>query len=290
MSPLRQSLVLTAFAVLGFLALRSLPDTHCALLHAEHEPVVVDGVEFCGVNEEANFYSPKALRFPVRLELAFAATRDGGSLKLLGEDGRPLLAHELAVSHTRKLHLHLRQVTGRPGYVHLHPAPSEDGTWSFTLPAWFTDGNPGGRFQAYVDFVTVRSSRVQLAETTAELEVLHMAPRALTPRNVVRAATFTTRQAGQSAMIRVTLASPAGRPPLKLRPLMGSLGHAVLFGDPDARPGYAHMHPSLEGGEFGPDPTLSFRLRLPPPGRYDLWVNIDDGAEDYLLVPIEVTP
>jgi hypothetical protein len=260
------------------------------LLHAEHEPVVVDGVEFCGVNEEANFYSPKALRFPVRLELAFAATRDGGSLKLLGEDGRPLLVHELAVSHTRKLHLHLRQVTGRPGYVHLHPAPSEDGTWSFTLPAWFTDGNPGGRFQAYVDFVTVRSSRVQLAETTAELDLLKMAASSSPPRNVVRAATLSTSQAGQSAMIRVTLASPAGRPPLKLRPLMGSLGHAVLFGDPAARPGYAHMHPSLEGGEFGPDPTLSFRLRLPPPGRYDLWVNIDDGAEDYLLVPITVTP
>lgn len=290
MSPLRQSLVLTAVAVLGFLALRRLPDTHCALLHAEHEPVVVDGIEFCGVNEEANFYSPKALRFPVRLELAFAATRDGGSLKLLGEDGRPLLAHELAVSHTRKLHLHLRQVTGRPGYVHLHPTPSEDGTWSFTLPAWFAAGNPGGRFQAYVDFVTVRSSQVQLAEATAELDLLKVAAPPSSTRNVVRDATFTTRQTGQSAMIRVTLASPAGRPPLKLRPLMGSLGHAVLFGDPDARPGYAHMHPSLEGGEFGPDPTLSFRLRLPPPGRYDLWVNIDDGAEDYLLVPIEVTP
>lgn len=290
MSPFRQSLVVTGLAVLAFLALRGLPDTHCALLHAEHEPVVVDGLEFCGVNEEANFYSPRDLRFPVRLELAFNAARDGGALKLLGDDGRPLLAHELAVSHTRKLHLHLRQVTGRPGYVHLHPAPSEDGTWSFTLPAWFGAGNPGGRFLAYVDFVTVRSSRVQLAETSAEMEVLHMAPRALTPRNVVRAATLSTSRAGQSAMIRVSLGSPAGQPPLKLRPLMGSLGHAVLFGDPDERPGYAHMHPSLEGGEFGPDPTLSFRLRLPPPGRYDLWVNIDDGAEDYLRVPIEVTP
>mgnify|MGYP000415352485 CR=1 FL=1 len=69
MSPLRQSLVLTAVALLGFLALRSLPDTHCALLHAEHEPVVVDGLEFCGVNEEANFYRPRDLKFPYALKV-----------------------------------------------------------------------------------------------------------------------------------------------------------------------------------------------------------------------------
>ena len=102
--------------------------------------------------------------------------------------------------------------------------------------------------------------------------------------------TISTTQTGKSALIRVTLAAPAGQPALKLQPLMASLGHAVLFGDPTTQPGYAHMHPSLEGGEYDANPTLSFRLRLPKPGHYDLWLNISDGAEDYLLVPIEVTP
>jgi hypothetical protein len=46
----------------------------------------------------------------------------------------------------------------------------------------------------------------------------------------------------------------------------------------------------LEGGEYDPNPTLSFRVRLPKPGHYDLWLNISDGAEDYLHVPLEVTP
>jgi hypothetical protein len=174
--------------------------------------------------------------------------------------------------------------------VHLHPTPQDDGAWRFQLPAWFAQGNPGGRFHAYVDFVTLRSAQVQLAETTADLDVLHMPTSALKPRNVVQTATVSTTQAGKSALVRVSLAAPAGSPPLRLKPLMGSLGHAVLFGDPQRQPGYAHMHPSLEGGEFEPNPTLSFRLRLPPPGKYDLWVNIDDGAEDYLLVPLEVTP
>jgi len=286
----RQILWITVAAVAAFFGLRSLPDTQCAFLHADHQPVVSQGVAFCGVNEEANFYSPQALRLPVKLELDFAADRMGGSLRLLGEDGRPIPAYAIAVSHTQKVHLHLRQVTGRKGYVHLHPTPQDDGAWRFQLPAWFAQGNPNGRFHAYVDFVTLRSAQVQLAETTADLDVLHMPTSALKPRNVVQTATVSTTQAGKSALVRVSLAAPAGSPPLRLKPLMGSLGHAVLFGDPQRQPGYAHMHPSLEGGEFEPNPTLSFRLRLPPPGKYDLWVNIDDGAEDYLLVPLEVTP
>jgi hypothetical protein len=287
---LRQTLVLSVIALAAYFGLRSLPDTQCAFLHADHQPVVAQGVEFCGLNEEANFYSPKALRFPVKLELSFADSGRAGSLRLLGEGDRPILPYEIAVSHTQKLHLHLRQVTGRKGYIHLHPTPTDDGTWRFDLPTWFTEGNPGGEFQAYVDFVTLRSAQVQLAETTASLEVRHMPMPPLRSRNVVQAVTISTQQTGKSALVRVTLAAPAGSPPLKLRPLMASLGHAVLFGDRTTQPGYAHMHPSLEGGEFEPNPTLSFRLRLPPPGKYDLWLNISDGAEDYLLVPIEVTP
>jgi hypothetical protein len=286
----RQTWILTAVAVAAFFGLRSLPDTQCAFLHADHQPVIAQGVEFCGVNEEANFYSPKDLKFPVKLELEFADNRSSGNLRLIGEGGRPIPAYEIAVSHTRQVHLHLRQITGRKGYVHLHPTPNDDGTWHFELPAWFHEGNPGGRFQAYVDFVMRRSGQVQLAEATADLDILHMPVPALKSRNQVASVSVSTTQAGKSALIRVALAAPAGSPALKLRPLMGSLGHAVVFGNPIGQPGYAHMHPSLEGGEFAANPTLSFRLRLPPPGKYDLWVNIDDGAEDYLLVPLEVTP
>ena len=290
MTTSRQIWLLTAFAVVAFFGLRSLPDTQCAFLHAAHEPVIAGGVQFCGVNEEANFYSPKALRFPVKLEIAFNDNGQGGSLRLIGDEGRAILPYEVGISHTQKVHLHLRQVTGRKGYIHVHPSPSDDGTWHFALPTWFTDGNPGGDFQAYVDFVTVRAGRVLLAEATASMEVRSLPKPPLPSRNLVKAVTISSSQSGQSALVRVTLSAPAGAPPLKLQPLMASLGHAVLFGDANTQTGYAHMHPSLEGGEYDANPTLSFRLRLPPPGRYDLWLNISDGAEDYLLVPIEVTP
>ena len=290
MTTSRQIWALTALAVVAFFGLRSLPDTQCAFLHAAHEPVISQGVQFCGVNEEANFYSPKALQFPVKLEFAFNNNGRGGSLRLIGDEGRPILPFEVEISHTQKVHLHLRQVTGRKGYIHVHPTPTDDGTWNFVLPTWFTEGNPGGDFQAYVDFVTLRAGRVLLAEATASLEVKSLPKPPLMSRNQVKAVTISTTQSDKSALVRVTLSAPAGLPPLKLQPLMASLGHAVLFGDATTQTGYAHMHPSLEGGEYDANPTLSFRLRLPPPGRYDLWLNISDGAEDYLLVPFEVTP
>jgi hypothetical protein len=74
--------------------------------------------------------------------------------------------------------------------------------------------------------------------------------------------------------------------------LMGSLGHAALFSaEPtEAKMGYAHLHPSLEGGEYDAEPTLSFRVRLPRAGQYDLWLHVDDGGDRYLRIPVTVTP
>ena len=51
MTPQRQTLLITLLAVAGFFGLRALPDTQCAFLHADHQPIVVDGVQFCGLNE-----------------------------------------------------------------------------------------------------------------------------------------------------------------------------------------------------------------------------------------------
>ena len=54
--------------------------------------------------------------------------------------------------------------------------------------------------------------------------------------------------------------------------------------------GYAHLHPSLEGGEYEPEPTLSFRVRLPAAGTYDLWLHVDGDGDRYLRIPVTVRP
>ncbi len=288
MSNLRQVGIITAVAVLGFFGLRALPDTQCTFLHADHQPVVVDGLEFCGLNEEANFYSPKGLRFPVVLKVVVDAEGKSGELRLLKDDGHPYYAHEVAISHTQRVHLHLRQLGGTRQYAHLHPQPAADGSWRFEVPAHLR----GVGLRAYVDFTDVRTSRTMMAEAevapaTPRRSVL--TPAAPIPRNRIVELTTSTSQTGASAMIRLRLSGLESRK-LRLKPIMGSLGHAVVFSvdRPDA--GYAHMHPTLEGGEYADDPTLAFRLRLPAPGKYDFWLNLNDGQEELLRATLVVTP
>ena len=280
----RQTLLISVLAVAGFFGLRALPDTQCAFLHADHQPVIVDGVEFCGVNEEANFYSPKALQFPVELKVDLSADGTKGELRLIKDDGQPYLAHEIAISHTQKVHLHLRQSSGSRAYAHLHPVPADDGIWRFDLPAKLR----GSAVEAYADFADLRTSRVMLAQVEVKASKAS-ADFTVAPRNVIVSMEASTHKSGDSATLRLRLSGPEGKP-LKLLPIMGSLGHAVVFSADKPAAGYAHMHPTLEGGEYASNPTLSFRLRLPPPGTYDLWLNLNDGQEELLRTTLVVTP
>jgi len=276
MSTVRQIWFITLVAVVGFFGLRSLPDTQCTFLHADHQPVVVDGLEFCGLNEEANFYSPKALRFPVELKVTLDAAATAGEL---------YYAHEVAVSHTQRVHLHLRQIGGERAYAHVHPQPAADGSWRFELPAHLK----GVPLRAYVDFTDVRTSRTMLAQADV-LASAGASPQSVPPvRNRIVELTASTTQTGASAMIRLQLAGPAGKT-LRLKPIMGSLGHAVVFSVDRPEAGYAHMHPTLEGGEYADNPTLAFRLRLPAPGTYDFWLNLNDGQDELLRATLVVTP
>jgi len=284
MTPLRQTLLISVLAVAGFFGLRALPDTQCAFLHNDHQPVIVDGVEFCGVNEEANFYSPKALQFPVELKVELSPDGTKGELRLIKEDGQPYYGHELAVSHTQKVHLHLRKFGNSRAYAHLHPVPGEDGIWRFDMPVRLR----GSALEAYVDFADARTSRVMLAQLEVKSSMAS-ADFTVASRNAIVSLEASTLKSGASASVRVKLAGPEGKP-LKLRPIMGSLGHAVIFSVDTPAAGYAHMHPTLEGGEYAPNPTLSFRLRLPPPGTYDLWLNLNDGQEELLRTTLVVTP
>ena len=109
------------------------------------------------------------------------------------------------------------------------------------------------------------------------------------PRNIILSMEASSTQANTSSALRIKLSGPEGKP-LKLKPIMGALGHAVVFSADRRLAGYAHMHPTLEGDEYAPNPTLSFHLRLPPPGTYDVWLNLNDGQEELLRTTLVVTP
>lgn len=286
MRPLAQGLLITGLAGLAYLGLRNMPDTHCSFLHASHEPLLIEGIEFCGEDEEANFYDPAALGFPFALRLGAAQEPLRGTLRVLDETKRPVPPHLFAVSHTRQLHLHLRQ---GERYAHVHPEPSVDGSWGFALPdSWARGGFAGGKVEVYADFQHARSRRTILL--SAEVDWPSRASAGADPAPAVLARLSGAAGElveGRSATLNVLL-ERAGGGTVELRPVMGALGHAVLFSE-EGRPGYAHIHPSFTGRERGAAPELAFRLRLPPAGRYVLFVHIDDaGSECYARLPLEV--
>jgi hypothetical protein len=293
MNSRRQFWIITGVALAVFVALRSLPDTHCALLHSDHQPVLANGVEFCGINEEANYYRPKDLGFPfeLKMEMPSVMTGKGGKLWILGADHHPVLDHEVALSHTQKIHLHLRQITGGENYVHLHPQPQDDGSWAFDLPEAFQRKNSGGSFLAYVDFVSALSNRSVLAEAEGTMPMKTFSTIIPNPEVKILESTLSSTRTGEVALIRLKLGRE-NQQPLKLLPIMGTLGHAVVFSrlTDEAHRGYAHMHPSLEGGEYDATPTLSFRLRLPPVGDYTLWLHVNQGSDQYLRFDFTVKP
>lgn len=289
MSPRRHIVWLTAGAAALYFLLRSLPDTQCTFLHNAHEPVMVGGVEFCGENEEANFYNPTDLKFPFKLIVEPRADLTGGTLRILDDSGRDVMPHDFAISHTRQLHLHLAQVSGGQSYLHLHPEPQLDGSWTFVFPKDFATKFTGGDFRIYADFMHERSRRTVLLAATASWPLLH------TNSTSTTSALYTRLQAefidlpvlrtGESVMLKVRL-SQKDSTPLKLETLMGALGHAVLVG---AQPGYAHMHPSWTGRESGEKPELAFRVRLPAAGTYTLWVHVNAGTESYIALPLVIS-
>jgi len=285
MRPAAQAALLTLGAAALYAALRNMPDTHCSFLHAAHEPLLVEGVEFCGEDEEANFYDPARLRFPFELRVEASADLSGGTLRVLDEARRPVPPHLFALSHTRQLHLHLRQ---GPLYAHLHPEPSPDGAWAFRLPAEWAGRFLGGEVEAYVDFQHARSRRTILLSARPAWPVVHGRAEAPVPAVAARlSGPPGPLVSGESATLAIRLSRADGGA-VELRPVMGALGHAVLLSE-DGRPGYAHIHPSFTGRERGPAPELAFRLRLPPAGRYVLHVHVDDaGREAYAPVRIEV--
>ena len=162
--------------------------------------------------------------------------------------------------------------------------PGADGFWRFDMPAKLR----GSDLEVYVDFSDVRTSRVMLAQTEFKASSPFGAI-VVPPRNIILSMQASSTQADTSAALRIKLSGPEGKP-LKLKPIMGALGHAVVFSADRRLAGYAHMHPTLEGDEYAPNPTLSFHLRLPPPGTYDVWLNLNDGQEELLRTTLVVTP
>lgn len=287
---LLQITLITAIAVGTYCALRTLPDSDCGFLHYEVLDVDSDGIEFCKADSSA-FLELSKLNFPLKLDLiAEDPPRQGTSseftLTLLTPGNKQLLPHQIAKTHTKKVHLLLID-TSLEDYHHIHPEPvGASGQWTFHFTPKKT-----GTYYAFAQLVPARTKKHIVASNTIEVPGTSAQP---TPQTVqtthVAGYTFhlelspkrpTTRQMHD---VHLTITGDKGEP-VHLEPLMGAYAHMIAFDE--SLSGIAHLHPIPNGRETEDTPQVDFVLNTAKPGYYRVWAQVKiQGTE--LFAPFDL--
>jgi hypothetical protein len=288
-----QIAAITVAALLVFWGVRRLP-TGTNLGHMDFRVTGGSSIEFC---DPANpqFLPVVDVPSPVTLALAPAVAERGYeqrfALSLRTASGKPIGPDDLAIAHTRKLHLMVIDPS-LEDYQHLHPEPGDrPGEWRFTLTP-----RRSGRYRVFADFVPIATGRGLYAAAELEVPGEASAPSRVETRTVERDGLrfrLTTEKgtirASEVTELKLAIEAVDGDA-LTLEPVMGAFAHLVAF-DLERR-GFAHLHPNETDLAKPPDPQhpqLSFKVTLPAPGFYVVWAQVRvKGGEIFAPFTIEV--
>ncbi len=293
--PLLSVFMLTLIFVAAYFVLRALPDAQCGFLHYE-EVVNADGsVEFCATNH-AGFLDLTRLKYPVEMNISLQNEAHVGvaqevTLELLTSGGMPIAPHELALTHTKKMHLMVVDPSLQD-YHHVHPqADGLNGQYTFE----FTP-NRAGTYQVFAEVVPLRTRRQIIA--TGIIEVDGIASTMKFERqteSIVDGLRFILVDMPTELMrtgvdyrfeLEVTAADGSI---VELQNIMGAKGHMVAFDA--ARKGFAHMHPisSVVSARSIESPELAFLFNVPNPGWYRVFAQVQvSGREVFGHFDLEV--
>jgi hypothetical protein len=274
--------------------LRALPDAQCGFLHYE-EVVHADGtVEFCATNH-AGFLDLTRLKYPVEMTLALAdkpvpGVEQAVTLELLTSGGTPIAPHELAVTHTKKMHVMLID-SSLLDYHHVHPqADGLNGHYSFR----FTPKR-AGKYQVFTEIVPLRTRRQIIG--TGEIDIEGEGDDRVFNRQtetIVDGLRFdlgevpTHLRTGVDYRFDLEVTAVDDSPVL-LDDVMGAKGHMVAF-DAEGK-GFAHMHPfdSVLSSERDSGSELSFLFNVPNRGWYRIFAQIQvKGREVFAHFDLKV--
>lgn len=269
----------TALFAAIFAGLRAIPISQCEFLHYEPVAKAVDpgAEELCSV-APAPFIDVSRTPFPVALKVHALEPVEGGAMELrfslLGPDGSELLPHDLAVTHTRKIHLMLID-GGLDSYHHLHPEPIGDtGDYRVRFVARAEE------YRYFAEFVPVRTRMLSVADGTLSVR----------PGNVVGEAdegpirfelegTAGPLRANRDHTLRLRLRHEEEGRPLPLEETMDAYAHLVGF--EDTLSGFAHMHPLTVDPEIGETAEMEFLFHPTRPGNFRIWVQIRADGRDF---------
>jgi len=295
MNPSLKALLLSLPFVAVYSVSRYLPVSPCEFLH--EKTYNLDGVvDYCGPGD-SSFIDLSLRKWPLNLDFRPLGELKPGKasnfrLDIRQFDGSPLTAEEVALSHTKKIHL-LAVDESLSDYHHLHPEPDSlyDGVWHFSL----TPEN-AGRYIVFLDFIPVRSPRRVLLSSAFQVpgQTSVAVPNS---ENLVflsqnrRFELSKVNSVSDAEGIELLLRAVDGNgEALTLRPVMGAFAHMVAF-DPELK-GFAHLHPledvlpaNQSDSHRGP---LTFSFSPPKNGFYRLWAQVRIGEEAETFIPFDL--
>ena len=282
--------------VAAYIVIRSLPVEPCDFLHEETYNLEGE-IDYCGPGD-AGFIDLSVRKWPIFLDFRPLDPLEVGKpcrfeMNIKQADGSPLTANDVALSHTRKIHL-LAVDASLGDYQHLHPEadPLFKGIWRFTLTP-----KKGGKYKVYLDFIPIRSPRrVLLAasfDVAGEVEIFH--PNTNKDFITDKGRTFRFQIVdpeveGEEPLFKFSAIDENGND-LALNPVMGAFAHVVAF-EPTLD-GFAHLHPleyeppkSVDAKRYGP---LTFTFKSGKTGNYRFWAQVRVGEdEDESFLPFDI--
>ena len=283
--------LLSGIFVAAYFFLRTLPDAQCGFLHYV-EIINEDGeFELCATNH-AGFIDLSVFSYPVVTNLVTDGPLQIGvksrvSMHLENSGGMSIAPHELAVTHTEKMHVMVIDPS-LEDYHHLHPTPvGLDGEYTFEFePA------RSGKYRVFTEVVPMRSRRQAVAlsdlQVLGEVKSPEFSASSISVVNGLRfelSGLTDDLRAGRDYRFELDVTDAESSEPAQLETVMDAKGHMVAFDG--AGKGFAHMHPldSVIGARSTPaanlekDAPLAFLFNVPNPGWYRLFAQIQIDGE-----------
>ena len=281
------ALLLSIPFIVIYFVVRALPVEQCDFLH--EETYNLDGeLDYCGPGDDG-FVDLSIRRWPMSLDFRPLDPLEIGKpcrfeMNIKQADGSPLGKDDVALSHTKRIHLLAIDPT-MDDYQHLHPEPDPlfNGIWRFTLTPY-----KAGEYKVYLDLIPLRSPRrVLLAaqfDVPGESGVEQSSETSLIEQKGDREFLLDASivEGSNDDWLLTFSALDKNGKDLPLKPVMGAFAHLVAFEPKIA--GFAHLHPleyeppkSKEDSRIGP---LSFSFKSPAPGNYRLWAQIKVGQDE----------
>lgn len=200
--------------------------------------------------------------------------------------GKPLTPEELAVVHTKKLHLFVVDKSLKD-YHHIHPEPTgKKGEFAFS----FTP-NTAHDYQCFAEYSTMKDGAAHRVEAALPLEKSRRVLPAITTSNVANqsglqfewSAQAPLRQ-GEDCMVNVSVRDAKGHIFTGLEPVMGAYAHLVGFSSNGGS--MLHCHPlgrePQSNSERGVG-TLQFHVSPEMAGATQFFLQIHKDGKDVFV-------